>query len=138
MTKFYSGKVCSVHPELKGKRYTSSHHCVKCNHNYTDKSKQQKAGRTSYERLKLEVFTKYGGKCEYCGVSDFDILTIDHALQNGAEHRRAQAISGGNRMYYWLRSNGYPEGLRLLCYNCNIKAFRIYQREQRRIKHGSS
>ena len=131
---FYHGKICRQHPALKGKRYASSHHCIKCNHSYTDKTKQQAASIKTYERLKLEVFEKYGSKCSACGVTDFDVLTVDHIAQDGAAHRRAQSLTGGNRMYYWLKKNNYPEGFRLLCYNCNIKAFRVYQREQRKNK----
>jgi|SRR3990167_901244 len=89
------------------------------------------------EKIKLEVFEHYGGACVHCGITDPDVLTIDHIAQNGAEHRKSMSGGRKNSMASWLRSNGYPEGFRLLCYNCNIKAFRIYQREQRSIKHGS-
>jgi hypothetical protein len=66
------------------------------------------------------VLQHYGGKqpsCKCCGFSDFRVLTIDHIEGGGRAHR---LITGkGMGLYLWLRKNGYPEGFRVLCHNCN-------------------
>lgn len=67
---------------------------------------------------KLRIFDAYGGRfCACCGETEIKFLSLDHILQNGAEHRRAV----GFRVYRWLESNGYPdtEQYQILCRNCN-------------------
>lgn len=75
-------------------------------------------------KLKLEIFNHYSnGKisCDCCGDSHIEFLTIDHINGDGAEHKREIGMpgAGGNRFYYWLKRNNYPEGFRVLCMNCN-------------------
>lgn len=80
-------------------------------------------------KVKTKVFTHYAQgtpKCAYCGVTDMDILTLDHINNDGSQHRRT--ISGGDKLYRWLIQNDYPKGYQVLCYNCNIKKFRKQQR----------
>lgn len=74
--------------------------------------------RRRNQRIKREVFSHYGGRCKCCGERRLEFLSIDHIHGNGAEHRRS-GIGLGLRMYYWLRRNGFPDGFRLLCMNCN-------------------
>jgi hypothetical protein len=71
-------------------------------------------------RLKQEVITHYGGKCNCCSEILLDFLTIDHINNNGAEHRRELKITSGNVFYRWLKNNNYPEGYQVLCSNCNL------------------
>lgn len=69
--------------------------------------------------LKLEIITAYGGKCNCCGETHFEFLTIDHTEGGGAEHRRQKGKGRG--IYKDLKARGFPkEGYRLLCLNCNI------------------
>lgn len=82
--------------------------------------------RKSLRKLKREVMDAYGGICVCCGETELAFLTIDHADDNGAEHRREMAAESGfeysqagARTYRWLRKNGYPEGFRVMCANCN-------------------
>ena len=56
--------------------------------------------------------------CKCCGEWRIEFLTIDHVAVDGAEHRR-QIGSSSSSLYYWLRRNGYPDGYRALCLNCN-------------------
>jgi hypothetical protein len=93
--------------------------CIKC---------RREAARQSLERLKIKTFAQYGGACVCCGISDIDVLTIDHIDQQGAAHKRALKLASGGNTYRWLRDNGYPEGFRLLCFNCNVKAYRQFLR----------
>lgn len=68
------------------------------------------------KKLKKDVITAYGGKCECCGETRIEFLTIDHVNGDGAEHRRKYR---GN-IYRWYRIHGYPTGFQVLCMNCNL------------------
>jgi len=71
--------------------------------------------------IRKEVLEHYGGKCECCGEVTYEFLSIDHINGGGAKHRKEI-----NRMIVpWLRKNNYPEGFRVLCFNCN-QAMGIY------------
>lgn len=43
---------------------------------------------------------------------------MDHIDGAGREHRR-EIGQGANALYRWLAKNGYPDGFRVLCHNCN-------------------
>lgn len=62
--------------------------------------------------------------CACCGAKQVEFLTIDHIHGGGAKHRRSLgggSLSGGaSKLYSWLRRNGFPEGYRVLCQNCNF------------------
>lgn len=74
----------------------------------------------SAKKLRYDVVTAYGGKCCNCGISDFDVLDIDHIKNNGAIHRKAGMNS--KPLYYFLKKNNYPKDeYQLLCRNCNWK-----------------
>lgn len=68
-------------------------------------------------RLKVEVFTAYGNRCVCCGESNIKFLTLDHVNNDGRLHRKT--VKSGRRVYAWAKKNGYPDSLRLLCWNCN-------------------
>lgn len=71
---------------------------------------------------KLEVFEHYGGAhCAKCGDDRISVLTIDHINQDGAVHRRTIQLK--DKLCKWLKKNGYPEGYRVLCANCNLLAY---------------
>jgi|SRR5271166_2424017 len=55
-----------------------------------------------------------------CGVSDIDMLVIDHVANNGAEERN-KGLHGGLGIYVRLRVQGYPNGYQTLCANHNQK-----------------
>lgn len=71
---------------------------------------------TSYVRLKMQTIAAYGGRCEMCGQSIPEFLTIDHSLEDGSSDRKSGSFS-----YRKLRKAGFPRdrGLRVLCWNCN-------------------
>jgi hypothetical protein len=68
-------------------------------------------------RMQDAAIDAYGGFCACCGETERTFLQIDHVNDDGAEHRR---MIKGARLAPWLRKNGYPEGFRVLCANCNF------------------
>ncbi len=86
---------------------------------------RNRSRRIRNRKLKFEVLTAYGGKCEMCGEKRMACLTIDHSFGDGNVHRKS--LSGdnyrscSNKMYSWLKNNNFPKnlGLRVLCWNCN-------------------
>ncbi len=80
--------------------------------------------RESRRQNRKLVLEAYGGKCEICGESHWECLTIDHSFGNGGQHRIK--VSGTNRggssaVYRDIIKRGFPkdEGYRVLCWNCN-------------------
>lgn len=75
--------------------------------------------RAYTQRLRLAVISHYGGRCACCGERELAFLAIDHINGGGNAHRR-QIRKQGRHYYLWLRDNGYPSDLRVLCHNCNM------------------
>lgn len=92
--------------------------------------------RIKNRSLKLATFDAYGGRvCSCCGEAHVDFLTIDHITPVSASkerrtrfgsrngERRApeprNEINQGHGLSRRLARNGYPEGFRVLCMNCN-------------------
>lgn len=68
---------------------------------------------------KLLVLTHYSKgtpKCAWCGIEDFDVLTLDHINGGGTQHRKLNPHS-----YRWAIKENLPEGFQVLCFNCNWK-----------------
>ncbi len=83
-----------------------------------------KSRLTHYYRLQHEAILAYGGyRCACCGVTEPLFLSLDHANNDGWQHRRIAPLSAG-RLYSWLKANGYPPGFRVLCLNCNQGRYR--------------
>lgn len=55
-------------------------------------------------------------ECDCCGESDIRLLTIDHINGGGKQHRIKNKIK---HIYEYLYYNNYPDGYRVLCWNCN-------------------
>jgi hypothetical protein len=71
-----------------------------------------------YNEIKETVFLHYGGyKCECCGETEKDFLTLDHIYGGGGKHRKE--IGGNSRTYRWIVDNGFPPLFRVYCMNCN-------------------
>lgn len=80
------------------------------------------AGRRRKRQLKELVLEAYGGaRCVCCGETAFEFLTMDHANNDGNEHRRELKEKHGYNMdmYRWLKNNNFPRGFQVLCWNCN-------------------
>lgn len=83
-------------------------------------------GKNQYKKLKSIVIEHYtGGKnqCVCCGESMMEFLTVDHIVP---QRRRGGSMSCGSGLYARLRSQGFPEGFQILCFNCNC-AKRTYE-----------
>lgn len=73
-------------------------------------------------KLRQEAIEHYGGKCACCGETNIAFLTLDHIDGCGNQHRRSLfgANVSGNAFYRKMRALGYPSGLQVLCWNCNM------------------
>lgn len=69
-------------------------------------------------KARRDVIAHYGGKCACCGEAHIEFLHLDH-IEGGGTQQRAELKRWGNAFYRWLQKQGYPEGFRVLCANCN-------------------
>jgi hypothetical protein len=127
-----------VNPRHRVRKSQSGRQCGRCNQfklwSQFYANKRHSTGHQTYckactvmgtrewrYRVKLDVVEHYGGKCWCCGESESAFLTLDHVNNDGADHRRE--ITGGRKrganMWDWAQKNGYPDRLRLACFNCN-------------------
>jgi hypothetical protein len=113
----------SISTQKRGRK-----HCNRClrdfaNNNYQlhkyDVSQQNKIIRVN---TRNEVLTYYGGRCEKCGESNYEVLSLDHIDGNGRKHRKKvlKGIDSGSGFFKWVLKNR-PNNIRLLCYNCNCQ-----------------
>ena len=71
-------------------------------------------------KLRQDMLDHYGNKCICCGETIKEFLCIDHINGGGNAHRRKiNKGSGGVHFYAWLKEQNYPQGYRVLCFNCN-------------------
>lgn len=83
-------------------------------------------GRTAQarygQRQRIACLRFYGNgdpRCACCGLSNYEYLAVDHVDGGGREHRREAGIHG-KEIYPWLVRQGFPDGYRILCHNCNF------------------
>lgn len=82
----------------------------------------KKSAKRYYEKLRNQVFEHYGNRCSCCGETESVFLTIDHVNDDGSQHRKQRGM--GTILYRWVIANGFPDTVRILCYNCNAGRFR--------------
>lgn len=94
--------------------------CIKCGVDTGGKvlcsehmRKQVEYSSSWAKELRREVFEHYGNKCECCGETNDGFLTIDH-IDGNIEREKC-----GTSLYSRLRREGYPDNVRILCWNCN-------------------
>jgi hypothetical protein len=85
-------------------------------------NKQQ--SRDHRYQLKLQVIDHYTSgqrKCECCGETIIEFLTLDHPNNDGAKHRKELGgkVVNGWKYYEWLIRNNFPVEHVVMCYNCN-------------------
>ncbi len=66
----------------------------------------------------LQVYSSTIPECACCGETTLAFLAIDHEHGGGSRERRAGIR--GNSMYRQLANEGFPDGFRVLCHNCNL------------------
>ena len=102
-------------------------------HKYRTEHESPQARENRLERCRIRskktirqdreaTFSHYGDVCSCCGEREAAFLTIDHINGGGRAHRKAL---GAPNIYTWLIRNDYPEGYRILCFNCNCVATRV-------------
>ena len=79
------------------------------------------------DRNKKEVIAYYSNglmECNYCGFSNIHALCLDHVNNDGAEWRKKNKVSGrgtnGSNTFDTVKKMKFPEGLQVLCANCNL------------------
>ena len=81
------------------------------------KEKRLANDRKWRQALRAAAIEHYGKTCACCGESTYEFLCIDHI--SGGGNRQREQLGCGRNFYSWLKRNGYPEGFRTLCHNCN-------------------
>ncbi len=80
----------------------------------------RESNRQSVRNLKKEVISQYGGRCECCGETLMEFLSLDHRNGGGRKKRLSGEHPSGQALYRMLKKMGFPqEEFRVLCHNCN-------------------
>jgi hypothetical protein len=87
----------------------------------THKEKINNWKRLSHLKDKILAFYVYSDgtmKCSLCNSPNFSCLGLDHINGGGTHHRTTNPMANNN-IYRLVMLQGFPEGYRLLCQNCN-------------------
>jgi len=125
-----------------------SYRCHACRKQYLTDYYREHPHRRLSERTRMREYARslrraillhYGGEhptCGCCGEDHEEFLVVDHANNDGAEHRRT--VGKGLRIYHWIMKHGFPPGFLILCHNCNssfgIRGYCPHQPTIRRVK----
>jgi hypothetical protein len=99
---------------------------------YYEKNKRQIYERNKnnnivwQQKRRLKCLHHYSNdemKCAICGITDMDVLVIDHIDGGGTRHAKERGTYTSH-LYAYLIENNFPEGYRVLCHNCNWKEAR--------------
>ena len=100
-------------------------YCRKCK-NKTDKQNLQ--------RLREDAINQYGGPtCVNCGETFTKVLVLDHINDDGAQDRKKRGV--GKQFLFSLKRDGWPEGLQVMCTNCNSLKSRAPELLEEYAKH---
>lgn len=97
------------------------------------KNPKKSQGITNRSRIKvrLDMIKEYGGECSCCGISDVDVLDLDHINNDGADDRK-NGLYGYN-LYRHVKKIGFPKDrFQILCKNCNWKKELSRRRSERK------
>ena len=108
----YSCKKCFMNRYVLGKENRKKK--AKIMREYRAKSDKPLHRR---RKKRVDAIQARGGKCECCGETRIEFLTVDHI--NGLEDRHKNSRSGEGLLDR-VRKENYPKDkYRVLCYNCN-------------------
>jgi len=134
------------HPEMRewikteaGKAYQERHKEYAKQWRKNNKKKFHDGQKRAYAAVRLEALIHYSQdppRCACwpkCKVTEIEFLQLDHINGDGAKHRREIGMPQGDRasvirqkqhckvgsFAYWLKKNGWPKGIQVLCANCN-------------------
>ena len=86
-----------------------------------------------YKEACVNMYSNGDACCTRCKIADMDVLCLDHIENDGSEHRRLLKASGeASSFYRYLSKHDYPSGFQVLCYNCNMKKLREFERSNGR------
>lgn len=115
----------SEYQKINGNKYYLKH--IEKRNKYFKERREKNANlcrqisNTSYHKNRIKVLSHYSPDlcCVLCGFNKHvSALSIDHIDGNGNKMRKA--IKGHQRIYYWLKNNGFPKGFQVLCMNCQF------------------
>lgn len=119
---------------MKSYRYNNPDLCTKCG-----RQRDSEYSKCSHCRLQMseyarqhkldvrdELINYYSNgtnECACCGEKEPMFLSLDHINNDGYIHRKE--IGGyGSVFYRKIKNEGFPEGLQVLCFNCNMGKMR--------------
>ena len=84
------------------------------------REKNNAARADSNNNLRALVFVAYGRQCAHCGDDRLECLEIDHVGGWGnAQRAEMGGRFNGYSLWKWIRDNGFPDSIRLLCGSCH-------------------
>lgn len=82
------------------------------------KNEEQRARTTQRKKI---VLIHYGNVCVCCKEKNSKFLTIDHINNDGKRHGYHNGRrKTGSALYAVLIAEGFPDDVRILCFNCNV------------------
>ena len=127
------GETKAICEYYKRKNGTTQAECKECTKERTRSRKtgpdrervlemDNKALRSRRKAERDRAFAAYGGfVCKCCGETQPLFLSLDHINNDGGEFRKnelGRRTMAGYHTYVWLRKNGYPPDIQVLCMNC--------------------
>lgn len=125
---------------LEHARKSSRDHAKKRRLTPEGREKNRLNGEKSRSELKHFIYSKYSNGtmlCGICGEGRSDCLSVDHIGGGGNKHRAENNVKSGYGFYQWLKKNGFPDGYRILCMNCQFIDKHERMREQVRERRES-
>jgi len=89
---------------------------------------RQRDATTELRKQVIEYYSNKEMKCCMCGESRFDCLDLDHVHNDGGEKHRSKKYSNTGTSWYRKLIKEKPDGLQVLCRNCNWIKFRNLQK----------
>lgn len=109
--------LCNLYGTCKRERLSDRKRCAE----------HEQQSREYQDKWKKLVVEHYGSRCNCCGEPKWEFLEVDHADNNGAEHRNANRGRKGWQICMDLVKAKFPTEIKIqmLCANCNkIKEYR--------------